>query len=134
MLTDAGWILNGADGIRYKAGVPLTVDLAYYSFRSDLVAMAPLIKAQLEAVGASVTTRLDDTGAYMEGDSDAQGGRPGNATGFDCLLWAQHTLPAGDPNWFLETFFHSQDGPIFGSWTAQNFALLTSTAIDTAAA
>ena len=26
---------------------------------------------------------------------------------FDLLLWAQHTLPAGDPLWFLSSFFRS---------------------------
>ena len=82
--------------------------------------MAPHIKTQLEAVGANVTVRVDDSGAYMEGK------------GFDLLLWAQHTLPAGDPNWFLETFFYSQDAPILGSWMSQNFALLSSSAIDSA--
>ena len=117
MLEAAGWNLNN-DGIRVKSGVQLRVDLVYYTFRSDLVAMAPLIKEQLEAVGANVTVRVDDSGNYMEG------------AGFDLLLWAQNTLPAGDPNWFLETFFYSQAAPILGSWTAQNFASYNSANID----
>eukprot|EP00957_Ditylum_brightwellii_P108029 8241822-Ditylum_brightwellii.AAC.1 len=25
-------------------------------------------------------------------------------------MWAQHTLPAGDPAWFLNTFFHTDGG------------------------
>ena len=120
MLTTAGWVLDSTSGIRFKDGAALNVDLVYYTFRSDLVAMAPLIGAQLTAVGANVTVRVDDSGDYMEG------------AGFDCLLWAQHTLPAGDPNWFLETFFKSQNGPILGSWTAQNFALYNSATIDAA--
>ena len=119
MLTDAGWLLN-SDGIREKGGAQLSVDLVYYTFRSDLVAMAPHIKTQLEAVGANVTVRVDDSGEYMEG------------AGFDLLLWAQHTLPAGDPNWFLETFFKSQPAPILGAWMSQNFASHNSANIDSA--
>ena len=119
LLDAAGWLLNSA-GIRVKNGAQLTIDLVYYTFRSDLVAMAPVIKTQLEAVGAVVTTRVDDSGDYMQG------------TGFDLLLWAQHTLPAGDPNWFLETFFHSYAAPILDAWSAQNFASYNSATIDTA--
>ena len=122
MLNSAGWVLDSNSGIRFKNGAALNVDLVYYTFRSDLVAMAPLIAAQLEGVGANVTVRVDDSGDYMQG------------AGFDLLLWAQHTLPAGDPNWFLETFFKSQSAPILGAWTAQNFAMHSSTAIDNALA
>ena len=121
-LTTAGWVLDTTTGVRMNNGVPLNVDLVYYTFRSDLVTMAPLIAAQLTAVGANVTVRVDDSGNYMTG------------AGFDLLLWAQHTLPAGDPNWFLETFFQSQSAPITGSWAAQNFAMHSSTAIDNALA
>lgn len=118
LLDEAGWVLGG-DGLRAKAGTKLTVQLVYYTFRSDFVIMAPLIKAQLEALGVVVSTRVNDVGDFT------------NAAGFDLLLWAQHTLPAGDPNWFLETFFRT--GPVLdGNWQAQNFARHSSAAIDSA--
>ena len=41
---------------------------------------------------------------------------------WDLLLWAQHTLPAGDPAWFLNNFSHSTGG--------NNYALLNSATVD----
>ena len=119
LLDGAGWVLDGSDGLRKKAGVALTLEIVYYTFRSDLVTMAPLIQSQLAAIGITVTLRVNDDGNFREGSE------------FDMLLWAQHTLPAGDPNWFLETFFYT--GPVItGNWMAQNFAQLSSSTIDTA--
>ena len=116
LLDEAGWVL-GSDGVRVRNGQRLTLDLVYYTFRSDLVVMAPLVQAQLRALGVQATARVNDVGDFMEGQS------------FDMLMWAQNTLPAGDPNWFLETFFRT--GPVItGNWRAQNFAQLSSTAID----
>lgn len=43
---------------------------------------------------------------------------------FDLLLWAQHTLPAGDPGFFLNAFFRSGAG--------NNYAGLSSTDVDRA--
>lgn len=121
MLDAAGWTLNDA-GVRVKGGEELSLDVVYYTFRSDLVKMAPIIKSQLDAVGAKVSIRIDDTGEYMDE----------NGLKSDLLLWAQHTLPADDPNWFLETFFHSQPEPLLGAWTGQNFAMYNSATIDAA--
>ena len=59
--------------------------------------MAPMIQASYVARGINATIRVNDEGNFMEGD--------GAGSGFDMLLWAQHTLPAGDPKWFLDTFF-----------------------------
>ena len=41
---------------------------------------------------------------------------------WDLLMWAQNTLPAGDPAWFLNTFFHSDGG--------NNFAGLDDATVD----
>ena len=120
LLDEAGWLL-GSDGFRAKGGEQLRLELVYYTFRADLVTMAPIIKEQLAGLGVQVTLRVDDGGEYMEGQ------------GFDLLLWAQHTLPAGDPNWFLNTFFKTH--PIVtGAWNAQNFAQFSSSGIDGALA
>ena len=99
LLNEVGWVL-GTDGIREKAGVKLSLDIVYYTFRPDLVTMAPLIQASYVALGIQATIRVNDDGNFMEGD--------GVNSGFDMLLWAQHTLPAGDPKWFLDTFFRSR--------------------------
>ena len=121
LLDAAGWVL--VDGVRTKAGVKLALDIVYYTFRPDLVTMAPLIQASYIALGIEATTRVNDDGNFMEGD--------GENSGFDILLWAQHTLPAGDPKWFLDTFFRSA-APIMGNWGQKNFAQIHSTTIDAA--
>ena len=121
LLDAAGWVIPSGQTYRVKAGVQLDLDLVYYTFRADLVTMAPLIQAQLQALGINAVARVNDNGDYVtEYGSD-----------WDMLMWAQHTLPAGDPNWFLETFFRTR-APVVGNWTAQNFAQHSSSAIDTA--
>lgn len=118
LLDEAGWLL-GTDGMRTNGAVQLSLELVYYTFRSDLVVFAPIIQSQLNALGVEVTLRINDDGDFTAGP------------GFDLLLWAQHTLPAGDPNWFLETFFRS--GRVLpGAWIAQNFARVSSDELDSA--
>lgn len=123
LLDAAGWIVDVGDGIRKKDGVNLALEIVYYTFRSDLVIMAPLIQASYIALGIEATIRVNDDGNFMDGD--------GAGSGFDLLLWAQHTLPAGDPYWFLNTFFRSSP-PILGIWGQKNFAQINSTTIDAA--
>ena len=122
LLKEAGWEL-GSDGLLAKDGQKLTLDIVYYTFRPDLVTMAPLIQESYAALGISATIRVNDEGNFMDGD--------GPGSGFDMLLWAQHTLPAGDPKWFLDTFFRSAE-PVLGKWGQKNFAQIQSTAIDAA--
>ena len=126
LLDEAGWLL--VNNVRTKNGVPLSLDLVYYNFRADLVTMAPIIKKQLARVGVQATVREDNTGKYMV-DPTCTG--TDCSQGFDLLLWAQNTLPSGDPNMFLQTFFKTQ-GPQYGAWDSQNFAQLSSTTIDQA--
>ena len=123
LLDAAGWILDVGDGIRKKDGVNLALDIVYYTFRADLVTMAPLIQENFIALGINATIRVNDDGNFMDGD--------GAGSGFDLLLWAQHTLPAGDPYWFLNSFFRSSP-PILGNWGQKNFAQINSTTIDAA--
>lgn len=115
LLDDAGWILNSDDGKRYKDGKELTVTLVAYPHRPGLGIMQPLIAEQLEDIGFSVNSVLtgmdwSETQAYLDDET------------FDLMLWAQHTLPAGDPLWFLSSFFRSDGG--------NNHANIASTDID----
>ena len=126
LLDEAGWLL--VNGVRTKNGEPLSLNLVYYNFRADLVTMAPIIKEQLARVGVQATVTEDNKGKYMVDPTCTGTGCP---QGFDLLLWAQNTLPSGDPNMFLQTFFKTQ-GPQYGAWDSQNFAQLSSSAIDQA--
>ena len=123
LLDAAGWIVDVGDGIRKKDGVNLALDIVYYTFRPDLVTIAPLIQASYISLGIEATIRVNDDGNFMDGD--------GAGSGFDLLLWAQHTLPHGDPYFFLNTFFRSSP-PEFGNWGTKNFAQINSTTIDAA--
>ena len=128
LLDEAGWPL--VNGIRTKGGQQLSLDLVYYKFRADLVTMAPIIKEQLTGLGVRATVREDNSGKYM-----VEPGCSGTdcSQGFDLLLWAQNTLPSGDPNMFLQQFFKTQPA-LYGEWDSQNFAQLSSSEIDQALA
>jgi len=115
LLDQAGWIKNAA-GTREKDGVPLTLDLVAYPQRPGLVTMQPVIKATLTALGIKVNAIVTSGESWDELDQITAN------KDFDLLLWAQHTLPAGDPQWFLNAFFRSDAG--------NNFAGLNSSEID----
>jgi hypothetical protein len=115
LLDAAGWVKN-TNGLREKNGVALTLKLVAYPQRPGLVTMQPVIKQTLEALGITVNsvttsgTNWDELDAIMA------------ANDFDLLEWAQHTLPAGDPQFFLNDFFRVSAG--------NNRAGLNSTAVD----
>jgi peptide/nickel transport system substrate-binding protein len=113
LLDEAGWTLSNST--RSKDGVELTIDLVAYPHRPGLVIMQPLIHDMLTALNITVNSILtgddwDETQAIID-----------NGT-FDVLMWAQNTLPAGDPAWFLSSFFRSDGG--------NNLAGFNSTEVD----
>lgn len=102
LLAEAGWTLN-ENGKVTKDGAGLTVTLVAYPHRPDLAIMQPLIAEALTSLGMDVNVILtgddwDETQTIIDDRS------------FDLLMWAQHTLPAGDPLWFLSAFFRSDGG------------------------
>jgi len=103
LLETAGWTLNSNGKRVNSAGDLLSVHLVAYPHRPDLGTMQPIIAASLEDIGFTVETTLtgddwDETQTIIDDRS------------FDLLLWAQHTLPAGDPLWFLSSFFGTEGG------------------------
>jgi peptide/nickel transport system substrate-binding protein len=115
LLDEAGWAKN-AQGKREKAGVALTLKSVAYPQRPSLPVIQPVIKTSLEALG------IDVTAVVTSGSSWDQHDKIMKDKDFDLLLWAQHTLPAGDPQMFMNMFFRSS--------VAKNFAGLASTNID----
>lgn len=95
LLDEAGWTKN-AGGQREKDGQLLTLVVAAYPQRPDLVTMLPVVKAELSALGITVDTKVVEnaTEVAMAGD-------------FDVFLWAQHTAPSGDPAFFLNSMLRS---------------------------
>ena len=99
LLDEAGWP-RGADGTRSKDGVPLRLLAVTYPQRPDLVTMLPVVKAALARVGIAVDTRVAENVGEVAAAGD-----------FDILLWAQHTAPAGDPAFFLNSMLVT-DAPL----------------------
>ena len=109
LLDEAGWLLNTETGKREKTNADngetenLTLTLVAYPHRPGLGIMQPFIEESLTDLGITVTSILtsqewSDTQTIIDDRS------------FDLLMWAQHTLPAGDPLWFLSAFFRSDGG------------------------
>ena len=114
LLDQAGWTLS--NGKRTKDGKILSVKLVAYPQRPGLVTMQPVIKTQLEALGITVNSVTTSGSSWDQLDKIIAD------KDFDLLMWAQNTLPAGDPLWFLNTFFRSDGG--------SNHAGLSSTSVD----
>jgi peptide/nickel transport system substrate-binding protein len=115
LLDEAGWVKN-ANGIRMKQSVPLTLKIVAYPQRAGLATMLPYVKQQLAALGITVTTTLTSGSSWDELDKIMAD------KNFDMLMWAQHTLPNGDPASFLNSFFRSDGG--------SNHAGLKNSAVD----
>jgi len=98
LLDEAGW-KRGADGKRMKDGKPLALVLTAYPQRPDLVTLQPVVRARLSALGIGIQTRVVEQAGPVSSSGD-----------FDLLLWAVHTLPAGDPGFFLNGFFRTGAG------------------------
>jgi peptide/nickel transport system substrate-binding protein len=102
MLDDAGWV-KGAGGKRAKDGVPLAVRIVAYAQRPDLVTMLPVVASEFEALGLTVTQTATPGSSWEELDAITE------SDDYDMLLWAQHTLPAGDPQFFMNMFFRKMN-------------------------
>jgi len=114
LLDQAGWVLTS--GQRMKNGVPLALTLVAYPQRPGLALMLPVVKKTLGDLGIAVTDILTDGSNWNELDQIMAD------RSWDLLMWAQNTLPAGDPQWFLNSFFRSDGG--------NNHAKLNSSAVD----
>lgn len=112
LLDAAGWGA-GADGLRRKDGQALALTLWAYPQRPDLITFQPVVRAQLEALGITVESRVTE--------SPTEAARGGD---FDLFLWAQHTAPAGDPAFFLSLFLGSEGANNFSGWADPRFDAL----------
>ncbi len=106
LLDEAGWN-RGSDGRRAKDGKPLDLVVTAYPQRPDLVTLQPVVRAQLSALGIGVRTRVVEQPGPISSSGD-----------FDLLLWAVHTLPAGDPGFFLNGFFRAGAGNNYSGFSS----------------
>jgi peptide/nickel transport system substrate-binding protein len=116
LLDQAGWTKDGS-GKRTKNGVQLKLTLVAYPQRPGLQLMQPVIAQTLTNLGITVKSVLTDGSSWTQLDNIMA------SKDYDLLMWAQNTLPAGDPQWFLNAFFRSSGG--------NNHAGLNSSTVDT---
>ena len=91
LLDEAGWRLER--GVRRRGGEPLELTLTAYPQRPDFLTLAPVVRAQLEALGIRLRTEV------VEAITPAvQAGR------FDISFWTMHVAAGGDPAFVLEQY------------------------------
>jgi peptide/nickel transport system substrate-binding protein len=112
LLDAAGWRV-GANGQRAKDGRPLEFTLTTYPQRPDLIALAPVIRANLERVGFRVRIEVSEAISPLL-----------QAKRFDASLWAMHAAPGGDGAFVFEQYLRST-GP-------SNFMSFADPALDAA--
>lgn len=94
LLDAAGWRMEG--GLRRRDGRVLELTLTAYPQRPDFLTLAPVARAQLEALGIRLRTEV------VEAITPAvQDGR------FDIAFWTNHVAPGGDPAFALEQYVRS---------------------------
>jgi peptide/nickel transport system substrate-binding protein len=103
LLTSAGWTKD-ANGKLEKGGQKLTLKVVAYPQRPGLILMHPVVVAALESLGITVEAKVTDGSSWDELDGLMA------AKDYDLLMWAQHTLPSGDPGFFMTNTFHSGAG------------------------
>jgi len=121
LLDQAGWLKQSGGTARFKNGVPLALKVVAYPQRPGLPIMLPLIGQQLSAVGFDVNETVTSGASWDELDQIMAD------KDFDLLLWAQNTLPAGDPQWFLNAFFRSDGGSNHAGLNSSNIDALLDT-------
>lgn len=91
LLDEAGWRMEG--GVRRREGRMLELTLTAYPQRPDFLTLAPVARAQLEALGIRLRTEVVEaiTPAIQEGR-------------FDIAFWTTHVAPGGDPAFALEQY------------------------------
>jgi len=94
LLDAAGWT-KGADGIRAKDGKSLKLFIATYN-SSDLIAMLPILRAQLVKVGFDVDSQVFENIPQMSATE-----------GINIVVRAQNTAPSGDPAFVMDSMLRT---------------------------
>ena len=98
LLDAAGWVL-GDDGIRRQNGQPLSLLLRHTTRQPDAITMAPVLQAQLQALGLQVEARgYESTQPVLD------------AGEFDLIYFNSNTVPSGDGAFILDQWLRA-DGP-----------------------
>ncbi len=97
LLEKAGYVKN-ASGIYEKDGQPLTLRLVTYTSRPDLGLIVQVMASQLKEMGITATSSVvEDIDKFKKSGQ------------FDIMVYAQHTAPTGEPSFFLNQFFRTNE-------------------------
>lgn len=97
LLEEAGY-QKDASGFYQKDGQPLTVRLVTYTSRPDLGLIVQVMASQLQEMGIKATSSIvDDIDQFKKTGA------------FDIMVYAQHTAPTGEPSFFLNQFFRTNE-------------------------
>ena len=117
LLDEAGWV-RGADGIRAKDGVRLSVNYAttVNPVRQDLQAM---IKAMWAEIGVDTALRAIDAGAFFSNAA----GNPDSVFSFyfDVVMYYD-SFTGIDPEAFMATRICDQSPSLANNWTGNNIS------------
>lgn len=98
LLDEAGWAL-GDDGLRRRDGEPMSLLLRHTTRQPDAITMAPVLQAQLQALGVQVEVRgYESTQPVLD------------AGEFDLIYFNSNTVPSGDGAFILDQWLRA-DGP-----------------------
>lgn len=104
LLDEAGWIM-GADGMRYRDGEPLELEIVYNPGVTDLIALGTALQAQLSEIGMGVNiTQVPDTYAAYE------------TLDWDAGIHNQGTGGNGIPETFLRRYLASDGDRNYGGY------------------
>lgn len=98
LLDEAGWALDD-DGIRRRDAAPLSLLLRHTTRQPDAITMAPVLQAQLQALGLQVEVRgYESTQPVLD------------AGDFNLIYFNSNTVPSGDGAFILDQWLRA-DGP-----------------------
>lgn len=98
LLDEAGWV-PGDDGVRRRGGEALTLLLRHTTRQPDAVTVAPVLQAQLQALGILIDVRgYESTQPVLD------------AGEFDLIYFNSNTVPSGDGAFILDQWLRA-DGP-----------------------
>lgn len=109
LLDEAGWTRRNG-GTREKDGKPLALTLTLYPQRPDFLTLAPVLRAQLEALGLRV--KLETTEAITPQLQQRR---------FDLAFWAMHAAPGGDGAFVMEQYFRAGAALNFAGYASPTF-------------
>ncbi len=115
LLEQAGWQL-ASDGIRYRDGKPLELNMITYANRPELIIIATAIQDQWAQAGIKLNVHMENSSAIPSGHTDGT---------LQTALMARNFANIPDPLGILLADFTSKQGGEWGPMNWQNPALFS---------